>query len=42
MITRNDIPDDSRYWLVTNVLTPADIDDALRDLLTEAYSDGLP
>ena len=28
-----------RFWHRANVATPADLDDALRDLLTEAYSD---
>ncbi len=28
----------NRYWHVANIAAPDDIDDALRDLLTEAYA----
>jgi hypothetical protein len=28
----------SRYWHIANVAEPADVDDDLRDLLTEAYT----
>jgi hypothetical protein len=36
-ITRKVIEYGSRYWHVANVARPADIDDALADLLVEAY-----
>jgi hypothetical protein len=29
----------STYWHVANIVTPADFDEPLRDLLTEAYND---
>jgi hypothetical protein len=32
----------SRFWHVANVATPAQVDDALRSLLTEAYRDAAP
>ncbi len=31
----------SKFWHVANVATPDDFDEALRDLLTEAYNDRL-
>ncbi len=37
-IRRKVIPYGGRYWHVANVAEPADVDDALRDLLTEAYT----
>jgi hypothetical protein len=40
-ITRKVIEYGNRYWHIANVATPADVDDALRDLLTEAYDDHL-
>jgi len=36
-ITRKVIEHGDRFWHVANVTEPADVDDALRDLLTEAY-----
>lgn len=32
----------SKFWHTANVTTPDDLDDALRDLLAEAYNDGEP
>ena len=36
-ITRKVVEEHGRYWHVANLRTPADLDDRLRDLLTEAY-----
>jgi hypothetical protein len=36
-ITRKVITDGNRYWHTANVARPGDLDDDLRDLLTEAY-----
>jgi hypothetical protein len=36
-ITRKVMPWGGRYWHIANVASPADLDDALKDLLTEAY-----
>jgi hypothetical protein len=41
-ISRKVVEYGSSYWHVANVVEPADIDDALRDLLTEAYRRALP
>jgi hypothetical protein len=38
-ITRKVVEYGSRYWHVANVRTPAEVDPALLDLLTEAYRD---
>ena len=37
-ITRKVVEYGDRFWHRANVATPADLDDALCDLLTEAYS----
>lgn len=37
LITRKVIADRGRFWHVANVADPHDVDDALRELLTEAY-----
>jgi hypothetical protein len=36
-ITRKVVPYGDRYWHTANVAGPADLDETLRDLLTEAY-----
>ena len=36
-IVRKVIPYGSKFWHTANVATPDDLDDALRDLITEAY-----
>ena len=38
-ITRKVVEYGSRFWHVANVTTPEDLDDALCELLTEAYDD---
>jgi hypothetical protein len=38
-ITRKVVEYGHRYWHVANVRDPAEVDDALLDLLTEAYND---
>lgn len=40
-ITRRVVEYGNRFWHVANVATPDDIDDALVDLLAEAYDDAL-
>lgn len=40
-ITRKVIEDGGRYWHIANVAEPGDIDDDLRELLTEAYTTAL-
>lgn len=37
LITRKVVQYGDRYWHVANVATPGDVDDALCELLTEAY-----
>ena len=37
-ITRKVVPYGNRYYHTANLTTPEDVDDALRDLLTEAYT----
>ena len=41
-ITRKVISYGSKFWHTANVATPDDFDDALRDLLTEAYNHATP
>lgn len=41
-ITRKVIPYGGKYWHVANVADPAEFDDALRELLTEAYRQAAP
>jgi hypothetical protein len=36
-ITRKVVAYGGKFWHVANIRTPEDVDDALRDLLTEAY-----
>jgi hypothetical protein len=38
-ITRKVVEYGNRYWHVANVRTPAEVDSALLELLTEAYRD---
>jgi hypothetical protein len=38
-VTRKVVEYGNRYWHVANVRTPAEVDGALLDLLTEAYVD---
>ena len=41
-ITRKVVPYGATYWHVANVAGPADLDDELCELLTEAYRLGAP
>jgi len=41
-ITRKVIPYGGRYFHVANVVSPEDVDDALGDLLVEAYEEASP
>jgi len=41
-ITRKVVAHHGRFWHVANVTGPDDLDDALGNLLTEAYDDALP
>ena len=41
-IRRKVVESGGRYWHVANVATPDDLDEALRDLLTEAYRSTAP
>ena len=41
-ITRKVISYGNKFWHTANVASPADIDDDLRELLTEAYNNHLP
>jgi hypothetical protein len=40
-ITRKVVEYGGRYWHTANVANPDDVDDSLRDLLSEAYADSL-
>jgi hypothetical protein len=40
-ITRKVFADGGRYWHIANISEPGEIDDDLRDLLTEAYTTAL-
>ena len=40
-ITRKVVSYGSKFWHTANVATPSDVDDDLRELLTEAYNDHL-
>ena len=40
-ITRKVVEYAGRYWHTANVASPDEVDDALRDLLSEAYTDSL-